>query len=158
MTCYRQAPTDILIHPSTLVNFSRDCLFLYIALKKTGLPLNLALSIDPNSVLNRLKLQRSTPQSHNSCFTSVVYPTSQHVVSNPPLPFSIICSEEEDLRKIRGHMPSFLIECFYSESQQHSNQYDIERRQFLAQSCLPMLCYEDGVNCSEGNNYDFSRA
>lgn len=129
---------------------------MYIALKKTGLPLSVALSVDPSSVLNRLDFySKSISNSTSHCFTSVVYPTAQHVISNPSLPFSVLCTKEEDLRKIRGHMPSFLIECFMAAS--HSNQYDAEQRQVFAQSCLPMLCNENGIQCkiNEKNQQQF---
>lgn len=134
------------MEPASLINLSQNGHFMHIALKKTGLPLSVALSVDPSSVLNRLNFfSKSILNSTSHCFTSVVYPTVQHVISNPPLPFSVICTKEEDLYKIRGYMPSFLIECFMAAS--HSNQYDIGQRQVFAQSCLPMLCNEDGIQC-----------
>lgn len=126
---------------------------MYIALKKTGLPLNVVLSVDPSSVLNRLDFF-SRLNSTSQCFTSVVYPTVQHVISNPPLPFSVLCTKKDDLYKIRGHMPSFLIECFMAAS--HSNQYDVEQRQVFAQSCLPMLCNENGIQCEINNRINMN--
>jgi hypothetical protein len=65
---------------------------MHIPLKRLALQMNLILSLDPGAVLHRLRVQSTT----NSGFTSVVYPTVQHVLTQPPLPFSIISGRKED--------------------------------------------------------------
>uniref|UniRef100_A0A915CXU8 Sodium/hydrogen exchanger 8 n=1 Tax=Ditylenchus dipsaci TaxID=166011 RepID=A0A915CXU8_9BILA len=133
---------NIVLDPISLSQLAVQGHLMHIPLKKLSLQLNLMLSLDPGAVLNRLKMQSSNINSSGSaqtCFTSVVYPTVQHVLTQPPLPFSIISVRKEDEVKIlKSHMPSFLIECFLAPTQNGSGakqHYDPQSRQ----SCLPML-------------------
>ncbi|KAI1701021.1 hypothetical protein Ddc_17826 [Ditylenchus destructor] len=114
-----------------------------IPLKRLTLQLSLSLSVDPGAVLHRLQKSSSSnlPRSEASttaCFNHVVYPTAQHVISRPPLPFSVITNRRDEDGLNTGNMPlpSFLIECFLAPQQ----SYDPQGRQ----SCLPMLYNVDG--------------